>query len=577
MTQAPKMPPFVREGHSQGFHQEHEKQQADGGHGSPRNPFHGELGEIPVSRNDFVAPTMRGLSAESRKETERSVTNTQTNNEEDSAALQKGTSMQDNGTKENTTPRQGGKLISVINRINVDESEDSDDDLTVQLEASNASFDQLRPPLPKRMLKADRRLYQNILHTTLVEDRLRSLEQKVKDLQGKDPTLDKIKQKPWHTPTIQYLRWDDFRIKLPQFPPGKRWEHGNIVDPNPHSVLEVLIEEPRNTSRGRQHGLEQKDGTPDELNNNASTLSSLKTDQAATDAPQIPVRVRIRSPVLLKILQTMTSGVTQPGEDRNLLTILRPFKLLISKADEIKAYLEKLEKKYSKKRDTADRTTVAAVKDATQATRKKQNVQESQCDIPTAIENEDAQEMGPVPEIESSEALEHMRILVDFIQNGLKHIWELRRQREDGTLKKIAFADLWHLFDYDQEIRTPDSDGIQLYRVKAFTGGREPLDWSYDPKEDSPAQKLIKTTLKVLSACNATTLPSMASTTAHRILFFRYAGTRALRTLLPFRVFLWHLILMEKRYGRNCWSVGPILPSSPAEITQSIGTRSMRG
>lgn len=70
------------------------------------------------------------------------------------------------------------------------------------------------------------------------------------------------------------------------------------------------------------------------------------------------------------------------------------------------------------------------------------------------------------------EALEHLRLLVEFLDNDLKSTFALRRQINSKKDCPIAFSDLWHLYEHGQEVRTPNVQ-IQVYRVAKFTGGRD--------------------------------------------------------------------------------------------------------
>ena len=75
----------------------------------------------------------------------------------------------------------------------------------------------------------------------------------------------------------------------------------------------------------------------------------------------------------------------------------------------------------------------------------------------------------------SRTALEHFRLLIQFMDEDLKHLFELRNAIHDGTLEKICFDDLWHLFDYGQEVLIRDKeqpDKTTAHKVLKFTGGR---------------------------------------------------------------------------------------------------------
>ncbi|KAJ8064241.1 hypothetical protein OCU04_006588 [Sclerotinia nivalis] len=69
--------------------------------------------------------------------------------------------------------------------------------------------------------------------------------------------------------------------------------------------------------------------------------------------------------------------------------------------------------------------------------------------------------------------LAHLKCLVEFMDSDLKDVFELRQQIKDGSLKEIAFADLWHLFSPGDLIVTHPM--FRAYRVFHTSGGRPRL------------------------------------------------------------------------------------------------------
>lgn len=72
------------------------------------------------------------------------------------------------------------------------------------------------------------------------------------------------------------------------------------------------------------------------------------------------------------------------------------------------------------------------------------------------------------------EALEHLRLLVRFLDNDFKPMFDMRMRLKAKVNCPIAFADLWHLYEHGQEVRAPNSN-LQVYKVAKFTGGRDIL------------------------------------------------------------------------------------------------------
>jgi hypothetical protein len=73
-------------------------------------------------------------------------------------------------------------------------------------------------------------------------------------------------------------------------------------------------------------------------------------------------------------------------------------------------------------------------------------------------------------------AIEHFRCFVNFIDTDLKHVFELRQNLADGTVKDIAFEDLWHLYSPgDLIITTGLKRARRAYKVYFTSGGRPTL------------------------------------------------------------------------------------------------------
>jgi flagellar biosynthesis GTPase FlhF len=78
--------------------------------------------------------------------------------------------------------------------------------------------------------------------------------------------------------------------------------------------------------------------------------------------------------------------------------------------------------------------------------------------------------------IDMRERIDHLQCLVDFTEANLANIIQLRAEIADGSLKSIAYDDLWHLFRPGETVlaRAEDDDGghAQICRVFFTTGGQ---------------------------------------------------------------------------------------------------------
>ncbi|CAI6335269.1 unnamed protein product [Periconia digitata] len=65
----------------------------------------------------------------------------------------------------------------------------------------------------------------------------------------------------------------------------------------------------------------------------------------------------------------------------------------------------------------------------------------------------------------------HLKLLYDFVSKELAFVFEFRKKIVEGTLTKIRFDDLWHLFMPGERIFSDENGFKQLYTVYSVTGG----------------------------------------------------------------------------------------------------------
>lgn len=132
----------------------------------------------------------------------------------------------------------------------------------------------------------------------------------------------------------------------------------------------------------------------------------------------IPQRLQINSNPLLDVLETIC-GTLLPDAP---CVMVPPFKAIVGSQEKMQQVLESKEaaiRKFQQQKEGNSATIGLASMEQ------------------TAIEKE--------LEYEKT-ATKHLRCLLQFIEEDLKEILELRSRIKDGTLKKIAFSNLWHLF-----------------------------------------------------------------------------------------------------------------------------------
>ncbi|RYP76413.1 hypothetical protein DL771_001852 [Monosporascus sp. 5C6A] len=70
----------------------------------------------------------------------------------------------------------------------------------------------------------------------------------------------------------------------------------------------------------------------------------------------------------------------------------------------------------------------------------------------------------------------HLKLLIDFFNAELQDVIWIRARIRDGTLKKIAFEDLWHLFSVGDMLYDGSQHSERAYQLYAVTGGRRTVN-----------------------------------------------------------------------------------------------------
>ena len=366
------------------------------------------------------------------------------------------------------------------------------------------------PPLKQRLRKANKRVLQHQSYVRLVEDRLAYLETAMAKLKGQQknqredetevvdeeelsrPVSPVMRRR--HSSTSEVAVEDPFtliaeiaRMPLATFrPPQPKWvDDGassvSIQHPvadlslTPVHAIEVCTSVPTgpsNTRRARsRHPSVTSAEPPDDRGS-----SMIEPDLLA----RVPDRVRIRSVPLLKTLEKISDGkftnykperrenrsrrrvpahppirASELAETTPPVVFLRPFKLFVEFEDKIRTYTKELEMKWKLNTASPDDNPVIHI----------------ESDETTSIAIEDV--------TMSKEALTHLQLLIEFLDFDLKGLFELRRHVKEGTLKTIAFVDLWLLFSHGDEVCT-NQYAAQIYRILHFTGGRRYLNPGLD-------------------------------------------------------------------------------------------------
>lgn len=238
----------------------------------------------------------------------------------------------------------------------------------------------------------------------------------------------------------------------------------------------------------------------------------------------LPERIRVHSAVLRRILASMLSADPEDFGFLPSFVLVRPFKTLFHCYDNIRTMIEKLEEKFAKKQDSTsandDTSTGNDVHVETQETddQEDNSLEMSIGTVPVAElgvhpsstktqaldqeevdegisdeEDEDREEPkkddDPNDLTQSERALQHLKVLHDFMESKIKAKMMFLQTSE---CRKVFFPDLWYLFRPGQEVI--GRDGKQAYRIVHVSSQRhrktQPWDvWGWDNAQGPEKKK----------------------------------------------------------------------------------------
>ncbi|EXL90487.1 hypothetical protein NOF04DRAFT_20586 [Fusarium oxysporum II5] len=191
---------------------------------------------------------------------------------------------------------------------------------------------------------------------------------------------------------------------------------------------------------------------------------STTTGQPPRDAySPIPDRIRINGNSLKLLLEkALEVDLASP------IVFLKPFKVLVKYDGQIRNLHQQLEKKFS--RDCAEPPTSS-------------NRPEPSQTIGSRYSNDDGEAWNSLlDEYGTKQAFRQLSCLVEFMNKDLIPL----RSFADSTATKIAFSDLWHIFQAGVTVVTATTP-IEAYRVLHVTGGRPYLSPPEDKENDEEA------------------------------------------------------------------------------------------
>lgn len=173
--------------------------------------------------------------------------------------------------------------------------------------------------------------------------------------------------------------------------------------------------------------------------------------------PPVPDRIRINGEPLKQLLGKALDVDFQSSGDP--VVLLQPFKLLVYHKERILSLHKQLKHKFAN----------AEVKAA-----------------PRAQAGGDQEGENLLERYGTEQAYKELECLVEFMEKDLRVL----KHFEDASVEKIAFSDLWHIFQPGVEVITVQHP-ISAYRILHVTGGR-PFLSPPDDKDETAAEDFTK-------------------------------------------------------------------------------------
>jgi len=207
--------------------------------------------------------------------------------------------------------------------------------------------------IDERRGKAGLRLLQSKAYVELVEDRLLDVEEKLQKLLDlPKPTYKaNLSKPPASKPEIIELDWVTFRGPRDQNTEKGKLNHRPEIDEEEKCVIEVLTEEPQYIFLpATRNGGPPRVVESSVKHSARSSTAQLGDQNCSPDTPihqglmATPYRIRIRSPLLLKVINEITGFSTTRGPHKHTLLFFRPFKLLVARAEDLQNHLAQMNK-----------------------------------------------------------------------------------------------------------------------------------------------------------------------------------------------------------------------------------------
>lgn len=211
----------------------------------------------------------------------------------------------------------------------------------------------------------------------------------------------------------------------------------------------------------------------------------------ATEMELVPTRVRIRSVLLLDLLEHICRNPEalghrsppknqEPVEDHVSFVFLHPFKFFVTYETDIRAYATELKQQFE------DGTNINElephVSDSKSANSEESTVSESQ-----------GQSSGSPARFRTKKAHHELQLLIKLFDEHLAPVFQLRKALRSGEQPKISFENLWLLFELGDILYKKNQDKkipAMLAKLTSISGGRTILNSDpWNPQDPLLKQK----------------------------------------------------------------------------------------
>ena len=372
-------------------------------------------------------------------------------------------------------------------------------------------------PLQERIKKGAKLAVQQMEYVRLMEDRMKDMEKRLRLIEnrGLEPEPPATNQPADFIMGIKRMIFSEYLPIHPNagnqdglvLPAVQHMPRHGFPGQLPYHLIDVVVSSMNQPEQLGKDQITKPAGTP--LDPPAPDPTVPDQNLAVHDLPSVqPERIRINSTLLLEALKKITQTHFDFAQinNKSMLqdqVILRPFKLFVTFEQEIRDEVDRLEKLHvregSESIPEAPETTKNESQNPPSPPTRNPNVlldvpnsSSEHSDGPTDDKSQKAtvhSSVGGLQEkLESRRCLEELLVVRELLDKDLKPTFDLRKQIKDGSLRSIAFQDLWHLFPIGSEIVSNSLNGqSQTYRILDVSGGKPFLCSRYDAAMDTKA------------------------------------------------------------------------------------------